>query len=94
MIAKPDTLYVLSHPLYHTRTFMTEHHRRVGLIPVIAEVYIGAADARGDKAHENLVFPWAFHLNRFDAERAALLPQNCRLDLVPMHAGVKFTPSS
>ena len=87
VIPAADAPNALSDSLYHARPLMAEHHRRVGFVPVIAEVYIGAADPRGDKAHQDLVVPWTFHLNGFDPERTALLAQDGRLNLVPSHIG-------
>jgi hypothetical protein len=64
---------------------MTQHHRVAGLKPVVAEVYIGTADARGDKTHQNFVVPRTLHFERFDLQRAAPLAQYGRLNPVHFH---------
>src|SRR5512136_2968025 len=82
MVASLHGLYALSHLFNHARTLMTQHHRRVGLVPVIAEVYIGATDARGHETHEDFIVPRAFDLKAFDLQRPAPLTQYCRSNLV------------
>ena len=90
MIATLDTLHATSDPLHHARTLVTEHRRIIGFVPVIQEVYISMADARGNDAHQNFVISWTFHLNGFDLQGAALLAQNGRLNLVHLHVRPLF----
>jgi len=78
MIATLGSFDASTDPAYYARTLMTQHHRSVGLVPVVAEVNVGMADARGDQAHQDLVLSGTFHLDRFDLQRAALLAQNSR----------------
>jgi hypothetical protein len=66
MITALGTLHAPTHPLYDASTFMTQHHSVVGLVPAVAEVYIGMADARADEAHQDFVFLRTLHFERFD----------------------------
>jgi hypothetical protein len=88
MIASFDTLHILAYPFYHARPLMTQHHCTVSLVPVVAEVYIGTADARGDEANQDFIVPWTLHLYGLDLQRAAFLAQNGRLNLA--HFPVKM----
>jgi hypothetical protein len=65
---------------------MAQHHGIISLLPGVAEVYIGVADARGDETHQDFLVPRAFHLQGFDLQRATLLAQNSRLNPVPLSA--------
>ena len=67
---------------------MTQYHRGVGRIPVFADVYIGATDARSDDAHQNFVVSRTLHLKGFDVQGAAFLAENGRLNLVHLHVGM------
>jgi hypothetical protein len=51
-----------AYPFYDTRPLMTQHHCAINLIPVVAEVYIGTANARGDEANQDFIVPWPLHL--------------------------------
>jgi hypothetical protein len=82
MIASFDTLHILAYPFYHARPLMTQHHCTVSSVPVVAEVYIGAADARGDEPNQDFIVPWTLHLYGLDLQGAAFLAQNGRLNLV------------
>ncbi|MGA2518196.1 MAG: hypothetical protein ABSG44_16825 [Thermodesulfobacteriota bacterium] len=82
MIPKLDALHSLAYPLYYTRPLMAQHHCAVSLVPVVTEVYIGAADTRGDEANQDFVVPWPFHPYRLDLQGAAFLAQNGRLNPV------------
>ncbi len=88
MIAALDTLHALADLLHHARALMTQHHRVGCPVPVVAEVYIGMADARGDDAHQDFVVSRTFQLEGFDLQGAALLAQNCRLNLVHLYIGM------
>jgi hypothetical protein len=90
MIAPLDSLHASTHLLYHSCTFMTQHYCVVRRIPVVAEVDIGTADARGDKAHQDFVVPWPFHLKGFYLQGAAFLAQNGCLYLVCFHVRVRI----
>src|SRR5208337_1233865 len=72
MSAARDTLHPLADLFHYTRALMTQHHRGVGRVPVVAEIYIGVADARGDNAHQDLVVSRTFQFERLDLQGAAL----------------------
>ena len=57
MIPGLNTSYSLAYSLYDARPLMTEHHCAVSLVPVVAKVYVGTADARGDEANQNFIVP-------------------------------------
>jgi hypothetical protein len=70
---------------HHPRTLMAQHHRVAGLKPVVAVIYIGTADARGDESHQDFVIARTFHFEGFDLQRAAPLAQNGRFNPVHIH---------
>ena len=80
MIPALYALHVLAHPFNHARPLMTQHHCLAGFVPVVAEVYIGMADARGDEAHQDFVVPRTFQFEGFDLQGAAFLAQDGRLN--------------
>ena len=89
-----DTLHPLAYLFDDARPFMAQHHCTIRLIPVVAEVYIRTADARGDEADQDFVVPWPLHLEGFDFQRAAFLAQYGRLNRVHMPVGILAHRSS
>jgi hypothetical protein len=85
MVATFDPRYTCTDPLHHSRTLMPQHYGDVGLIPVITEVYIGVADARGDNTHQDFVLSRAFHLDGFDLKGTTSFAQNGRSYLQCLH---------
>ena len=85
MIATLNALHASANSLHHARTLMTQHHRSVGLVPIVAEVYIRMADTRGDHPHQDFILSGAFHLDGFDLQRATRLVQNGRPYLLRFH---------
>ena len=72
MIAARDTFHLLADVFHYSRSLMTQHDRGVGRVPVVADVYIGMTDARGDNAHQNLILSRTFQFEGFDLQRATL----------------------
>ena len=55
MITGHHTSYALADLFHYAGPLVTQHHRSVGRIPVIAEIYVGVANTRGDYTYQNLI---------------------------------------
>jgi hypothetical protein len=78
-----EALHALANPRHHSGTLMAQHHGRPD--PVVDEIYISMADARGDEAHQDFVVSRTFQLQGFNLQGATLLAEDSRLNLVYLH---------
>jgi hypothetical protein len=88
MISSLHTPHALAQLFNHACALMPQNYRRVSLVPIVAEVYVGTTNARGHEAHQDFIIPRAFHLKGFDLQGAALFTQNGCPNLVRLDFGM------
>ena len=77
VIARSESVDVLSDRLDDARSLVAEHHRpAAGPEPAVRQMQVGVADARGGDAHEHLATPRRLQQHRLDAHRTTRLAEH------------------